>query len=356
MGITTSSSATSKNQLTINDLDDDSLGMILNKLPYADRTRIESVCQRWYAVSKANWCTYSNKHLKIVKELLPLHHSNTENENLLEKILQGSGPYFEEITIERDIDLCSRFSKGTIKWIVEFCPKLKRLSTGLLTLNDDDWFACSNLEALSFICWEVELEGDWLSILFRNNKRLRRLELFHNLSLTASNFDHLDPGQLEFLQIEDCSRFEFTAELIDKLAESLVELRYSPFYSSKRSLQHLGKLKNLRFLVLKVAMKCLDTEFVADITRYYRKVECLFLAIWKYKHEQNDVFAPLCDLPYLRRLVILVDKNNVHLENQRDRLLQRTGHLEFFEIDTCAKCTNPPHFLFCDRHHRLRNW
>ena len=50
----TSSAAAAKSELTINDLDDESLGIIFNKLPYRDRVYIESVCKRWRDVSRTN--------------------------------------------------------------------------------------------------------------------------------------------------------------------------------------------------------------------------------------------------------------------------------------------------------------
>ena len=344
--ISTSSAATAQNQLIINDLDDYSLSMIFNKLPYVDRRHIESVCQRWYAVSKASWSTYS-KRLRIENHFLP-YGNTTENESILEKILQRTGPYLEEIIFQW-VDRW-RFPMGTIKWIAERCPKLKRLNTCNLMLNDDDWLACSNLEELSLsplVCQQ----GDWLGILFRSNKRLRRLEVFNSMRLTARVFDQLDPGQLEFLQIGYCKYFEITAGVVDKLAESLVELKYRTFWSDRPNFQHLGKLKNLRSLDLKVRIELAEIKFIADVAKKCRKLECLFLAIYTEHAYDPNVFAPLFDLPYLRRLVIIVDENNVPSENQRDSLLQRAAHIEFFEIDTCQKCIFETTILnSCDRH------
>ena len=368
MDTSISSAATEKNQLTINDLDDDSLGIIFNKLPYTDRVRIESVCQRWDAISEDNWSTYC-KRLAIDKNLLSSCYNNTrnENKNVLEKVLERTGPYLEEVTFERSIDLCCICPKGMIKRIAELCPKLKRLNTGFIKLNGDDWLPCSNLESLSFICWGAKLQGDCIGKLFRNNKRLRRLEIFRNDSLTASDFDHLDPGQLEFLQIENCPIFELTAEIADKLAESLVELRYrNMWYDSPTNFQHFRKLKNLRSLVLKNVMEWYELKFIADIAKYHRKLEYLFLGIFIDRpYEQNDVFAPLFDLPfmplfdlpYLRRLVIIVDEHNVPSEDQLARLVQRAAHLEFFQIDTCKECRNGFSILIsCHRHDYHKRW
>ena len=151
--ISTSSAATAKNQLTRDHLDDDSLGMIFNMLPYSDRSRIGSICQHWDAVSKVNWCTYS-KCLRIGEDpgvFLPSYYkTTTEKKNILEKILQRLGPYLEEINFQKEYVFCQQFPMGTINWIAKFCPKLKRLSTGYLMLNADDWLACSDLEAFSF--------------------------------------------------------------------------------------------------------------------------------------------------------------------------------------------------------------
>ena len=99
--------------------------------------------------------------------------------------------------------------------------------------GDDDWLACSNLEALSFFSF-ARLEGGELGLLFRSNKRLRRLEIFDNCPLTARDFDYLDPGQLEFLHIEYCTKFVLTADVADKLAESLVELSFRLYGSNPR--------------------------------------------------------------------------------------------------------------------------
>ena len=352
--ISTWSAATAKIQLIINDLDDYSLGMIFNKLPYIDRRRIESVCQRWYAVSKASWSTYS-KRLTIDKDFLLSYGNTTENESIiLEKILERVGPYLEEITFNRDYCFCDRFKKMTIKQIIELCPKLKRLNTSSLRLNDDDWLACSNLEALSFFSCG-QRKGNDLGVLFRSNKRLRRLEIIGAFWLTPSNFDHLDPGQLECLLIEYCKYFEFTAQVTDKLAESLVNLTYSLFWGTMPNLQHLGKLKNLRSLELKVGMKYLDAEFIADIAENCRKLECLFLSICTKNTYDSNVFTPLFHMPCLRRLVIIVSRNNVPCEDERERLFKKSSHLEFFVIEECSKCISGSSFFRCCYRHR-KSW
>ena len=343
MGNWTSSAASknsvdhqAKTQLTINDLDDYSLGIILNKLPYIERTRVESVCKRWSAVSQGNWYNYS-KHLRIGEDtgnFLPSYDNTVKQENILEKILQRSGPYLEEITFKQNSSFCGRFARGTIKWIAEFCPNLKRLNTGCLKLNKDDWVACSNLDALSFTF--AKEEGEDLGVLFRNNKRLRRLSIYGSYWLGASDFDHLNPGQLEFLQIDYCPYFVFTAGIADKLAESLVELRYSTLYFPP-NLQNLGKLKNLRSLHLKLAIELLELEFIAEISRSFRKLECLLLAICTCHPYEHYVFVPLFDLLHLRRLVIILSGNEMPRQ-ERDMLLLRGPHLEFFVIERCAKC------------------
>ena len=346
--ISTSSAAIAKNQLTINNLDDDSLGIIFNKLAYIDRMRIESVCQRWYTVSEANWGTYS-KRLTIGKYFLPLDDNTTENESILHKFLERVGPYLEEITFHRDYYFCKRFEKSTIKQIIELCPKLKRLNTGSLILNADDWLACSNLEALSF-CSIGKLQGNDLGVLFRSNKRLRQLGMY-SYWLSASDFYHLDPGQLEFLLIEYCKYFEFTAEVADKLAESLVHLTYSLFRGSTLNLQHFSKLKNLRFLELKVGMKGLDTKFIADIAENCQKLECLFLCIGVKNAYDSNFLEPLFHMPYLKKLVIIVRRNNMPRENERNKLLKKASHFEFFVIDECFKCMSGSSFFgFCYRH------
>ena len=351
--IATSSVATSKNQLTINDLDDDTLGMIFNKLPYIERVRTESVCQRWYDASKENWCIYSKR---LIIDLDDLRSSSTEKNYILEKILQRSGPYLEEIICMPFVECNEGFSSITIKRIAELCPKLKRLNAGTLMLNDDDWLAFSNLEAFSFYP-VMKVKGDELSLLLSRNKRLRRLEIFDNLPqdfpLLASNFDHLNPGQLEVLHIEYCRSFDFTAEVADKLAESLVEFSYSIFQAQHTSrLQHLGKLKNLRSLDLRVEISSLETDFIADIVQNCWKIERFFLA-FSTEHEYNqNIFAPLFDLPHLKRLVIIVDKDEIS-RVERDKLVQRASHLEFFVIDTFRRCIYGPSCLYlCNLHRR----
>ena len=340
--ISTSRAATVKNQLTINDLDDYSLGFIFNKLPYIDRTRIESVCQRWYAVSGDNWRTYSN-HLTIVEDFLPPYGNTTKKENILEKILQCSGPYLEEIIFEWNDSW--KFTEGTVKWIIELCPKLKRLSTGILNLNKEDWLVCSKLEALCFSNLSAKLKDeDVLGLLFRNNNRLRQLHIRHCVWLTASDFDHLNPGQLEFLLIEFCANFQFTAEVADKLVESLVELRHGSIYRFTPTFQHLGRLKNLRSLDLTVEMEWYKIEIIANIANHFRKLECLFLAISVKRQYYQNVFAPLLELPYLRRLVLIVKENEISLQ-ERAKLIRRASHLDYFAINTCHKCKLESIFL-----------
>ena len=348
--ISTSSDATAKNQLTINNLDVYSLGIIFNMLPYIDRARIESVCQRWNEVSGSNWSTYS-KSLRIGEDTghFVLSYNNpTQKENILETILQGNGPYLEEITFKRSVRFCHKFAMGTIKWIAELCPNLKRLNTGSLMLNDDDWLACSNLEALSFTSFLMEQECDGLGMLFRNNKRLHRLEIFDAFWLTASDFDDLDPGQLKSLSIEYCRTFELTANVANKLADSLVELKYTTGNRYLADVKHLDKLKNLRSLDLKVRNAFLLP--IEDIVKNCQKLECLFLAILGY---ENNHFERFFDLPYLRRLVIILEENEMPYIRERDRLLKRATHLEFFEIDSCDKCKyGTKSFTSCYRHRR----
>ena len=244
----TSSTAATKSALTINDLDDDSLGIIFNKLTsYRDRVYIESVCKRWRDVSRANWCSYT-KHLVIGKDTdnYPTLFDNfpEKSKNILEKSLQRLGPYLEEISF---IDDYYNLEGGTIKRIVESCPNLKHLDiVSVLGLAAKDWFAYSHLEALS-----VYDNGDELGELFRKNKRLRQIRITHP-RCKLSAFDHLDPGQLEILHIRKAT-FGLTAELIAKLAESLVELCYVPIMDiSHYNLHLLSKLKNLRTLILKI--------------------------------------------------------------------------------------------------------
>ena len=346
--ISTSSAATSKNQLTINDLDDYSLSMIFNKLPYIERMLIGRVCQHWYSVSEASWCVYS-KHLTIGKEILSLCYNINKKYSILTKILQCSGPYLEEIILLPKVSTHQSFSWITIKLIGEHCPKLKRLTAFALKLNAKDWLACSNLEALSFFSFE-RLKGGELDLLFRRNKRLRRLEILNECLWTDSEFDHLDPGQLESLHVEYCDEFELTAKVADKLAESLVEFSYSATYH-KSKLQHLGKLRNLRSLDLRVGISSLETEFIDDITKNCRKLERLFLIFRKERVYNTDVFAPLFDLAHLKRLVLIVEENDVAAV--RDRFLQMGSHLEFFLIDACFRCTyGLSSFDFCKRHPR----
>ena len=348
----TSSTATAKNQFTLNDLDDYSLGIIFNKLSYIDRTRVGSVCHRWYAVSNANWCTYL-KCLIVDKVLVPLCGRIVKNGGMLVRILQRAGPYLEEITFKKECRFYQLFPMGTIKWITELCPKLKRLNTGFLVLHISDCLACSNLEVLSF---KSNMQRqDFLGVLFRSNKRLRRLAIFDGIWLATSDFDHLDPGQLEFLRIEGCIRFNITAEIADKFTESLVGLTYSIYGKSTPNFQPLGKLKNLRSIDLKVSIKQLDIEFIAYIARNCRKLERVFLAIFTEHAYDQNFFTTLFDLPYLRRLLIIVDENNVPSKNQRDSLLQRATQLELFVIDTCDNCMYGC-FDSCYRHRRGWQW
>ena len=357
--ISTSSAATAKNQLTINDLDDYSLGMIFNKLPYIDRTCIENVCQRWCDVSKANWCNYI-KSLTIGQEMchfLPLDdRKTTRKKNILVKILQRSSPYLEQITFLCFLMSISFFRKGTIKWIVEVCPKLKRLNAGSLRLNVNDLVACRNLEALSFVFMTGNSED--LGLLFRNNKRLRRLEVYSDF-LATSDLDHLNPGQLELLHLNLRTSFELTTEIVDKLAESLVALKYRAYFFDRPTLLHLGKLKNLRSLNLAFTINSLEIEFIVDIVENFRKLECLLLCILTQESYDQNVFVPLLDMPSLRRLIIIIDNESDIPPKERDSLLQRGTHLESFVIETCYECSYykwPDFNIKCYQHSRDWYW
>ena len=236
--IRTSSGAAAKSELTINDLDDDSLGVIFNKLPYCDRVGIENVCKRWRDVNEANWGSYFNRHLTI----------NKKNKNILEKILERRNHYLEEIFIS-DVKLHKNFKVGTIKRIFKHCPKLKRLMTEFITLSAEELFACRNLETLSFS--NAFGNFDEVRKLFGRNKRLRRLKMSYT-TFQANIFDHLDPSQLEVLHITACRNFKLTDVVADKLAESLVELKYVLVIYLLYNLQPLSNLKNLRSLFLRI--------------------------------------------------------------------------------------------------------
>ena len=125
-----------------------------------------------------------------------------------------------------------------------------------------------------------------------------------------------------------------TVEVADKLAESLVDLRYSTLENILPKLEYLGKLKNLRNLDLKFSIARLKIEFIADIVKNFRKLEYLFLSIASTHAYDQNAYEPLFDLPYLRRLVIIVEDSKFPRE-KRDRLVERAAHLEFFLIEIC---------------------
>ena len=345
----TSSAGTAENELTINDLDDDSLSIIFNKMPYPDRVRIESVCKRWRDVGEVNWGTYS-KHLNIYKDMdlfLPLHKSTPErNRNRLEKILQRRGRYLEKITFSHRIDLHQCFKVGTISRIVECCPKLKHLNIGSQALNFEDWYACYNIEGLSL---SMTSYGADLRELFHRNKRLRRLQIYWT-DTNASDFDHLDPGQLEILHIICCLNFEFTAELIDKLAESLVKLLYVSNPEGTGDLHHVGKLKNLRSLFIMFKCSRLKATLIDDIARNCQKLECISLFIKVTDVSNINFITLLFNLPCLKNLIIVMNKYELTLE-ERDRFIQKASNLHLFVLSWCAACTyNGDSINPCDKH------
>ena len=309
--IPTSSAAVANSELTINDLDEYSLCIIFNKLPYRGRVCIESVCKRWHLVSANNWWSYS-KHLAIIEDkdqdTFPSMRGIALNErkNILEKVLQRRGPYLKSIYLRHSY---FNFEVGTVKRIVECCPKLKCMDLGrLIYLNAEDWFACSNLEDLSISVYDVE---DLRELLGRN-KRLRRLKVI-SIECLADVFDHLDPGQLEILSL-DVSNFEFTAGLTDKLAESLVELNYISFSDITLHLQHLSKLKNLRtlFLDLRNATQ-LEIQFIVDIAENCKKLERITLYIWPNSVYNKNFITSLFNLPCLMSHVLVLNQVNCHL-------------------------------------------
>ena len=330
-----SSAATAKHQLTINDLDDYSLGMIFNKLAYRDRTRMELVCLRWHAICKVSWSTYT-KSLRINADLIHPSYETKERRIILIKIMKRLGPYLERIIFNPNIWYCQRFRPGTISWLAKVCPKLKRVNASKLMLNDYDWLACCNFEALRLSNLKKYNVGE----LFRRNKRLHRLEILFSDGLTDRDFDDLDPGQLKFLHIELCENFKFTAAVSDKLAESLVELKYN---SWRDNLQHLSKLKNLQFLHLKnyILDRLEITRLIADIAQNLLKLEYLALVIVTYPpciYGANDL-APLFNMPSLRKLLIISSYNNITPE-ERDSLLGRAPQLEIFAIGRWAQVSH----------------
>ena len=328
--ISKSSTAVTKSEFTINDLSDDSLNIIFNNLSYRDRVGIESVCKRWRDTSKTNWCLYS-KHLTIDEDTdnFPSVHDNTpeENQNILEKILERRGQYLEEITFTT-VDI-RNFKVGTINRVVECCPRLKHLKTGMLKLNSEDWFACRNLERLS--CRD---DDNQLRELFHRNKRLRQLKIEYS-TYNASTFDHLDPGQLEILHLL-FSNLVFTAGLADKLAESLVELNYEP-HDIVVDLRHLSKLKNLRTLILNLIRSLfVDIHLIFDIAENCKKLEHITLYIFNVP---NLNFIPLLfNMPCLKSLVIILRQYEIPRE-ELHRLFRKAPNLKFFVLSSCSDCT-----------------
>ena len=343
-----SSATVAKVELTINDLDDDSLGIIFNNLPYRYRMDIENVCKRWRDVLAATWWSYS-KHLTIDQDTFPSLHGYTpeKNQKILQKILKR-GQYLEEITIT-GVDSQS-FKGGTIKQIVGCCPMLKYLNINMLLLNSEDWFACSNLEGLSWRQGCIR-SGDKLRELFCRNKRLHRLKIAslrtctYTCSCIARIFDHLDPGQLEILHIVE-SEFEFTAELADKLAESLVELNYEPSYEPLyeiHHLQHLSKLKNLRTLMLNFDFiyDKIDTQFITDIAKNCKKLEHITLYFHDYLWDSDklkniyynlinpNVIPLLFGLSCFKSLVLII--RSVY-KIPYDSLFREAPNLKFLEL------------------------
>ena len=350
--IPTSSAAAAKSQITINNLDDDSLAIIFNKLLYRDRVGIESVFKRWRDVSKANWGTYS-KHLIIDDDIniFPsLHNDNPEkNKNILEKVLKRRGRYLEEITIFHCVDgVWQRFEVGTIKRIVECCPKLKRLTTAFQNLNEDDWIACTNLEALSTLGDTSLFNG--LNELLRRNKRLRQLKVIADWKFLARDFDHLDPGQLEILLIKNCPKFVFTAELTNKLAESLIALNYANFPGVTGGLRHLSKLQNLRSLILNIKCRQFKTQFIVDIARNCQKLERITLYAFVIDAYNLNFIPLLFNLPCLKSLVLILNKYEMPYE-ELDTLFRKASNLKFFVLSSCAKCKYEDNNINpCDRH------
>ena len=358
--IPTSSAAPAKSEFTVNDLDDDSLGIIFNKLPCIDRIRIESVCKRWRRISEAYLCCYSRR-LIIDRNMgcFPCQqvNSNEKSANILEEILQQRGPYLEEI----DFTQCRTwiFNTGTIKWMTGLCPKLKRLHLSTLYLDFKDWFAISSdLEALSFIFF-ADMTGAKLRHLLHRTKRLRRIQIESHYFLEPSAFDHLDPGQLEFLQVTQCRLFALTDELADKLAESLVELNYEPLSKDTCYLRNLYKLKNLRFLNLQAECAPFEATMLADIADNCRKLEGLTLAFPRDYPCNKTIIAPLFRLPYLRRLVVSVAKKEMQRE-ELDMLFLKALKLKLFVLTPCIyknigtfePCRNhsrAPYFFVCTR-------
>ena len=313
--IPTSSAVAAKSEWTINHLNDDCLGVIFNKLPYRDRVGIESVCKRWREVSRAKLCMYK-MHLIIGEGTIPSLRGSTleKTKHMLKRILLRRGCYIDEISFRDHIygDYYN-FKPGTIKRIVKCCPKLKHLTIGYNELNDEDWFACNNLETLSIGGYDI----DGLRELFHRNKRLRRLELI-DTDCGANIFDHLDAGQLEILHILD-QNYELTARLVDKLAESLVELNYGSYFQItlprvRSTLQHIRKLKNLRTLILNFQKvdrpKWTNTQFIVDIVDNCQKLERLVLILRKYQ------------MPY----------------EELDRVFREAPNLKLFVLSSCKKC------------------
>ena len=332
--IPTSSAASAKRKLSINDLDDDSLGIIFNKLPCLDRVRIENVCKRWREVSDNNWCCYS-KCLIIDDKMgdFPCQQANRyeSSGNLLEERLRRQGPYIEEVDFK--INSSSTFGPGTIERIAWFCPKLKRLHVGSLNMSHEDWRAIgSNLEALSFSC-STDRYGYDLGHLLRRTKRLRRIQIESDYFLKPSAFNHLDPGQLEFLKVSGCKQFVLTDGIADKLTESLVELFYHPSRNDTCYLRNLHKLKNLRSLNLKVPWHEFETTLIADLTKNCRKLECVILDFPQDPCNETHI-APLFGLPCLRRLNISIAKMEAISLRRLTTLFRKAPNLELFIMNT----------------------
>ena len=147
------------------------------------------------------------------------------------------------------------------------------------------------------------------------------------------------PGQLEILHIRNAN-FRLTAELIDKLAESLIELCYDAIVpiSHNYNLYLLSKLKNLRTLIVK--LRCLirlETRFIVDISENCKKLECIILIINTADAYDSNCITLLFNLRCLKSLVLMLNQCKMPYE-ELDRLFRKAPNLKFFVLSSCLNC------------------
>ncbi|XP_058794527.1 putative RNA-binding protein EEED8.10 isoform X1 [Phymastichus coffea] len=370
----------------IHKLNDDCLMHIFSFLPIADRVKIERVCKRWKVVSQSSWRTF--KKLDLTQATWGFTLSNQGPREIytssLRKALLRCGQFLTHIDLS---NFAEKLSKSTLTVIARFCPNLLYIDitglgvspAGIKSLTA----SCSNIVEFNLGPCSSQCDPD-LSLLFSNNKKLRRVKIFKNFingkslmslpetieAISIGECSNVSPRHfckaietfknLRYLSLDNCVNFDDqTVEVIALCADTLKELHLREYFPvmSGRSLTRISVLVNLEVLDLS-RNACVSDECLIAVGNHCKLLKNVDIS--SCQSVSNAGLAGITHLPKLEHLNIsylgkVTDEVLTDIPNLRTLVcrgcpsLQNTGlctlieeskNVELLDISGCDLVSN----------------